>query len=166
MPSSRFTYLTCGECVVLSLTGTRRHERGSSGSGSGGGSKDLMDELEYYRRRDRDRRRYDEMYDRPGSRRDWDRSRPPMPPLLPPQAPSYYGDYMDRGDRYGVGDMGYGRYGDESRFRGDDRYRDESYRGDDRYSRSDPGRDPYGYSFSQRGNPYGDQYSKQLPRRM
>lgn len=129
-----------------------------------------MDELEYYRRREREYRRYDDMYDR--GRRDWDRDyrgRPPMPPLLPPQPPpGYYGDYMDR-DRYGGRDMGYGRYGEEPRYR-DDRYRDDPYRGDDRYRddryHSDPVRDPYDYSFNQRGNPYGDQYGKPPLRRM
>lgn len=152
--------------MALSLTGAKRREHGGGVSST---REDLLEELEYYRRRERERHRYDDMYDRPG-RRDWDRDyrpRPPMgPPLLPPHGPSYYGDYVNRGDRYGVGDMGYGRYGDESRFRGDNRYRDEPYRGDDRYSRSDPGRDPYDYTFNQRGNPYGDQYGKQLPRRM
>lgn len=100
-------------------------------------SKDLVDELAYLRRREQERMRYDDYYDR---------ARMPRPP-------PFYGDYMDRDDRYS-------RYGDGPRY--DDHYYDRGYRVD-RYGHYRD--DPYDYSFNQRGS-YGDPYGKPTSRRM
>lgn len=139
----------------------------SSRSRDSSGSKSLMEELEYLRRREFERNsRYDRMdkyyY---ADRRDWDkyyRSGPMPPPVPPPLPPSpFLGEYPDRGDHYGdhYGGDRYGGRAEASYDRygggvggGAARYRDDGYR-EDRY------REPP-YDYDHRGGPYGDQYSR------